>query len=567
LIGAAIGGGYTLLRVLAIPPSSGRGLALWAALAVFAFSDGVVLHLLSRRLSGALRAPSLALVAMGVSLYAIFAVVRTHRGAQSLRRNERARRAGRAPRRSARRHGHDASRLRPRTRRIALADAGPRASGGEGARFTNAFSTSCWTLPAHGSLFTGLAPSQHGATWATEHLSPDVPTLAERFRSAGWRTGAFSANPWITPEFGFGRGFELFEVGDADRRPLRPWLVALTDRGPWRATAPLFEDAGGLGLASEALRFLSARQDPRPAFVFLNLLEPHPPLRSAARRARPLEAAHATAGTGAGRWTRRALDAIDQDRIEDLSPRFERSARDIEGLRLLYAAEIAYDDMLVGRLVAGLEAAGRLDPTVIAVTSDHGENVGDHAPLDHQLGLWDSLIHVPLIVRAPGFRAGEVNDGLISLADVPRMLLSAAGVPDSSASGAGAEAPREAVFFEYDRSPHLLGLIRDRLKIDPTPWDRDLTGIRTLDKKWIVATDGRNEAYDLAVDPGERQNLAPREAEALRRFPPPPPFETLASQLREEMDRRARARPPVKKTSPPMSEESEEKLRSLGYVR
>ena len=78
-----------------------------------------------------------------------------------------------------------------------------------------------------------------------------------------------------------------------------------------------------------------------------------------------------------------------------------RTPREIDGLRRLYAAEVAYDDDLVGRVVASLEASGRLDRTIVVVVSDHGENVGEHLALDHQLGLWDSLVRVPLVIRYP----------------------------------------------------------------------------------------------------------------------------------------------------------------------
>jgi len=89
--------------------------------------------------------------------------------------------------------------------------------------------------------------------------------------------------------------------------------------------------------------------------------------------------------------------------------------------------------------------------------------------------------------------------------------------------------------------------------------------VRTLGEKWIVATDGRNEAYDLAADPGERHNLAASWTGG--ETPPPAPFDALAARLLSMKSQQAREHAPPKKTSPPMSEESEEKLRSLGYVR
>lgn len=554
LLAGALAGVYTLLRRLRVPLDSVRGLALWAGVVVLFIAGAVTARFLTRRLPRLARGngfPLPAALAIGAGIYPLAALAALAAGrspftaipAKSTDRPDvllvvmDTTRADAAPAPS------DARFPTPSVRRLAR----------DGTRFTSAFSTSCWTLPAHGSLFTGLAPSEHGATWASEHLSTDVATLAERFRRAGWRTAAFSANPWITPEFGFGRGFDRFAVGNADLRPLRPWLLALGVPGPWSAAAPLFEDAAGLTLASEAMRFLGAHDDPRPAFVFLNMLEPHLPYDP------PRAALGSLAGSG---WDRRALDAIDQDRIRDLAPGAARAPREIEGLRLLYAAEVSYDDALVGRIVAGLESAGRLDGTVIALTADHGENLGDHPPLDHQLGLWDSLLRVPLILRyPPRVKPGVVDDDLVSLVDVPGALLALAGAPDAGAGGPLlGEGRRDAVFFEYDRSEHLLGLIRDRLKIDPAPWDHDLAGIRTRGAKWIEATDGRHEAYDLAADSGERLNLAPAAGAAT-----PPEWAALSARLREATA--ARTKRPVSVKAPAISDEAAEKLRSLGYVR
>jgi len=437
----------------------------------------------------------------------------------------------------------------------------------EGRRWTRAFSTSCWTLPAHGSLFTGLAPSGCGAGWATGRLPEGAATIAERFAAAGRRTGAFSANPWIVPELGFGRGFERFVVADTDRRPRRPWLVAFL---PWlfarSDAALLFDDKAGLTVVSEALRFLGG-QDGRGAFVFINVMEPHLPYLPPRRFLSRLE------GSG---WDADSLARLDQSRLRDLKPGGERTAREIEGLRLLYAAEVAYCDRLVARLVERLEASKRLEGTILVLTSDHGENLGQHAPLDHQLGLYDTLLRVPLIVRwPPRFAAGTHAEGLVSLADLPGALLELAGVEESlpPARVTAATGPpiasrdgdpralfdpalRDGVFFEYDRPGHILDLIRRDLGIDPKPWDRSLAGIRTATLKWIEASDGRHEAFDLSSDPGETRNLTGL---------PPPELAVLAARLRALVP--AAGAPSPRPTPPGMPAETEQRLRSLGYLR
>jgi len=445
------------------------------------------------------------------------------------------------------------------TTRSDFAPAGPEAPvptpnlsrmAAEGVRFTRAFSTSCWTLPAHGSLFTGLVPSEHGATWSSEHFPDGVSTLAEQLQDAGRRTGAFSANPWITPEFGFDRGFERFFVGDADRHPMKPGLVgSLPALFSPLGAATLYEDAGGLVVASEALSFLGS--DDRPAFVFLNLMEPHLPYIPPDRF---------LAASPDGEWNRRSLDAVDQDLFRDLRPGGERSRREIDGLRRLYAGEVAYVDWLLGRILDRLEDSDRLDDTLVVVTSDHGENLGQHPPLDHQLGLFDTLVHVPLLIRYPSvFPAGAVRDDLVSLVDVPVALLSLArGDTDDPGGPILDGPPRRAVFIEYARPGYILQRIRDRLGIDPAPWDRTLRGVRTSELKWIEASDGRHEAYDLRTDPGEQRNLVDELGTV------PATVAPLAGILDEVSARwvpRADSEPP-----PPISEETAERLRSLGYL-
>ena len=453
---------------------------------------------------------------------------------------------------------------------------------GEGTWHTQAFSTSSWTLPAHGSLFTGRLPSEHGATWKRQRLDDRLPTLAERLRATGRRTAAFSANPWIAPAFGFDRGFDEFTTVDAAHRPRRPALAALLPALAARFDDFLpFEDKGGASLVSALLR--DARWRSGPAFTFLNLMEPHLPYRPPGRFLKTAR------GDG---WGRKALARLDQGHLRGLEPDSDLDAREIAGLRRLYAAEVAYADWLLGQLVRGLERAGRLDRTLIVVTSDHGENLGDHPPLDHQFGVWDTLLQVPLLVRWPGrVPAGTTRDDLISLADLPALVLelSAADRPaaadtlpaaDAAVATTGPAAagfdgapptiPQEPVSehafvsFEYDRPGPLLDSLRNRGAGDVSRFERDLSGVRTRALKWIESSDGRHEAYDLVADPGELRNLAAGGAV-------PPSFAPLAALVRA----RARGTGPAEIRGvaepggevPALDEETERRLRSLGYIR
>lgn len=425
----------------------------------------------------------------------------------------------------------------------------------EGTRFTNAFSTSCWTLTAHASIFTGLTAREHGTGWQDPYLPADFPTVAERFARSGYRTAGFSANVWVSPEFGLDRGFDRFTTLSAADRPPAPWALRLVPSLFASLDAALpFDDKGGSSLASAALRFLAARDD-RPAFVFLNLLEAHMPYAPPERWLRRI----------AGRsWSRRELLDVSQSPLQGLLPGTVPGARQIEGLRALYGAEVAYDDEILGRILEALRASGRLDGTIVAVLSDHGENLGDHPPLDHQLGLWDSLIHVPLIFRAPArLPAGTARDELVSLADIPAALEDLAGIGAQGRRDPidGLE-PRIAVDFSYDRPGEVLDRIRAQLGIDPAPWDRRLDGIRSRATKWIVGSDGTAYAFDLTRDPGETSNLAGAATHGSAPVLPPSGFESLSSLLAQE-NAATPLREPRKRT---MSDDARRQLRSLGYV-
>ena len=135
----------------------------------------------------------------------------------------------------------------------------------EGIRFTRAYSTAPWTKPAVASLFTGLAPAEHGVLShldkhgqgagiiETDVLAPDLVTLAEDFQSAGYETGAIISNPWLVRPYGFDQGFDDFEDGLAQ----------------WHASA--------MDVTLGASLWLAERSAERPWFLYVHYLDPHRP--------------------------------------------------------------------------------------------------------------------------------------------------------------------------------------------------------------------------------------------------------------------------------------------------
>ncbi|HSB60968.1 MAG TPA: sulfatase, partial [Vicinamibacteria bacterium] len=309
--------------------------------------------------------------------------------------------------------------------------------------FEDAYSHSPLTLPSHVSLFTGLLPLHHGVRDNIGfRLKPEAPTLASRLKAAGWRTGGAVSAFVLRGETGIGRGFEFYED-------------ALTTRGGEESLSAMQRDGA---LAVEALTAWLARPGGVRALAFLHLYEPHSP--------------HAPP---------------------------ERHRRH----PLPYDGEIAYADELLGRFLDALKAGGVYERALVAVTSDHGEGLGDHGEQEHGIFLYREALRVPLLLRLPGgARGGTRVAGAVGLADLAPTLLDLLGQPRAGMDGAslrpalssGRAEPRP-VYAETMYPRYHFG------------WSElySATGPRY---RYIRAP--RPELYDLAEDPRETRNLAAR---------------------------------------------------------
>ncbi len=353
-----------------------------------------------------------------------------------------------------------------------------------------------WTLPSHCSMFTGLHPGEHSCRW-DDPLKGAPATVAEVASRRGWRTGAFMANLFYTThESGLQRGFETWE----DFR-LSPRQVLLSS--PLMQTAIARDLLTGQGLAgrTRALRAFKLRGDPkplndrklatqvtdeflawqardaRPFFAVLNLFDAHDPYDPPAP------------------WSRRFGDA--PDRVA------------------LYDGGIAYMDAELGRLLRTLASRGVLDRTIVVVTSDHGEMFGEHGIENHGHALYLPLLHVPLVIRAPGrLPAGGRAPATVGLRDLPATLLDLMAVREATgiegrsfvATAAGADSTRTGslVLAETERSKlfWLNGPAREGAM--HTLLDDSLQYIR--DGK------GREELYRYREDTAQVHNLVARDS-------------------------------------------------------
>jgi arylsulfatase A-like enzyme len=401
----------------------------------------------------------------------------------------------------------------------------------ESRTFDQARSTSTWTSPAHASMFTGLYPGAHGTTQESWTLPDSLSTLAEILGERGYTTAAVSGNPMLTEERGFAQGFDDYR---------QTW---------WGPTART--DLRSFAEIEELIETL-----PSPYFLFVNLIGAHSPYDSCGP-----ECERFTADPFKSPRTNQWLDFY--------RGRVVHSDEDLERLTALYDAELRRADTIVGKIVDDLRSRGRIDETLLVVTSDHGENLGDHGHIDHLFSLYDSTVRVPLLIRHPErFEPGSRSQALVQLPDLFPTILSAAGVPEDEIESQGIDVANESALegrpniLEYYDPVQAMSVVYERSseeekrKLDP--YDRKLEAIVIGNHKLVRGSDGSAELYDLAVDPEERENLAERaEQQAVRRG--------LEASLDRWLARyRKDSAEPVEHA--PVSEETRRALEAIGYI-
>lgn len=448
--------------------------------------------------------------------------------------------------------------------------------------YTRAFAPAPWTLPSHASLFTGTNPSNHGAHADHKQLSSELTTLAETFQHAGYETVAVSNNTWISEEFGFARGFDTFhktwqyvqsdtDLGEIARTKegtdkLRAVANKLTDGNPLtNITNAIYgqffrkqQDDGAKQTNQWVANWLQDRDGTAPFFLFINYLEPH-------LEYRPSE-----------EFTEQFLpDGVSYDEAMDvpqnawsyIAGKTAMSDREFEILRALYRAELAYLDGRFAQLKQLLEDAGEWEDTVFVVMGDHGENIGDHDLMDHQYCLYDTLLHVPLIINGGPFTGGNEDDRLVQLTDLAPTLLDVAGIDAPKARdqfqgasfhpNADAE-PREYAVAEYLAPQPSMEALEKRvgdLPADVYEYDRSLRAIRSSDHKLIRGSDGTREFYDVVDDPGEQHNIADENPEIA---------DELEAKLDDWLDSFEHA---DTSESVSMTQSTQDRLEDLGYLQ
>jgi arylsulfatase A-like enzyme len=370
-----------------------------------------------------------------------------------------------------------------------------------GVRFTHMITTAPWTLPAHASLFTGLYPSTHGATDEHKRLEPGRATLGELLGGAGYATAGFCANPWVV-ETGLKRGFDYF----FDHRPrMRRFARAYFGAQQLGDALLARRDSGGRRSVEAFGRWLDRVPSSRPFFAFMHYNEPHLPFRPPA----PYDRSFLN-GTPAAR-----VRAVNQDCNRYIGGDVTMDAEDFHILTALYDGELRYADHLISRLVEMLGRAGRRDDTMLIVTADHGENLGEHGLMSHKFVLTDTLLRIPLVIHAPAMLpGGVVSDALVQSTDilptVTRLLdISTPPVEGVPLAGPQGLLPVERAFTVSERLRPNLGVFRERYpRFNVDRHDVRKRALRTRTHKYVWHSNGHEELYDLVADPGETREVS-----------------------------------------------------------
>ncbi len=310
--------------------------------------------------------------------------------------------------------------------------------------------------------------------------SPE-PTLAERFDEAGYRAAAFLANPVLRGEAGFKRGFETFEIVAPPPAPGSP-----------------FEGHDARRLHETLLDWFDDVGDPRPLFLWLQTFDPHypyempvdlaerfpsEPVPPAPRVVRPLTA---DARVMQEMFARVIGKPLSEDPLLDPAA---------------YDASIAYADRELSWLLAELDRRDLLENTIVAITSDHGEALGnlDDGTFQHGHSLHEEIVRVPLVILIPGGRGARV-DGVASLIDLAPALLDLAGVPLTSAVISGEACPPLAVGQRLGG-----GLAGGEIGV----WRQPVAGWFVREGRWKLLVDGgKPRLFDLETDPLEARDVA-----------------------------------------------------------
>lgn len=387
-----------------------------------------------------------------------------------------------------------------------------------GARFRRAVSSATWTLPSTTSLLTGLLQEHHGVVTNHHALADDGPTtLAERFADAGWRTAAFVQMVYASDSYGLDRGFDTYRYYATDAEKREDGLAVL-DVATWLRE----REAAG-----------------ERSFTYAHFRRPHSPYD-------PDNASVAALGVDPTSVPRERLELLmhADSRVRGLD---DLRDGELDLLRGMYRANIRSIDE---RLATLLDWASERDDTLVVITADHGEGLGEHGHFGHGDRLFPEHVGVPFVIVGPGVEARDV-DARVTTVDV------AATLADLCALDAD---PRDfdgrslATTLRGGDDLEQRGVLASGRYRAPT----SMPPVAHKGPRWTVVRhgDGAVSLFDTRADPQETRDIADEHPDVVAARLP---------ELERLVDRGVRASVPGG-AGPALDAARREQLEALGYV-
>lgn len=364
-----------------------------------------------------------------------------------------------------------------------------------GVQFENAISPSSWTLPSFASMFTGLYPHQHGAD-SVSPLAPQVSTLAQALKSSGYQTAGFNANAaYGQASQGIARGFDVYLDGSENLR--QNMVQTLFGRTFTkfvylrftRFERPEWQHADEINRKVE--HWLSKRSR-QPYFLFINYFDVHAPYFAARQYVNRF-----------GGLPSDGIPAI-QSNINGADQSTSTPAQQAAILER-YDDALAYTDNRIGALIESLAKSPDWSNTVVIVTSDHGETLGQHGVFGHGMNLWRELVHVPLIILGSGIPQGVRIHDVVGTRSLYATILGLAAGRDATPSRSALQS-----YWTPGRDARVLPNVAvSELGMCPafSRFENTFISVTTPQWHYILDAHGQTQLFNWVEDPQEKLNL------------------------------------------------------------
>lgn len=415
-----------------------------------------------------------------------------------------------------------------------------------GVRYTRAFSSAPWTMPAHASLFTGRSVDEHRLSMpGIDVLSPELETLAERLHENGYETAAFSENISVSDAFGLLRGFEVRETTVVVEVNKQIKVKKLN--------------------ASEAFRSWIARRDSsRPFFAFVNIQDAHAPY--------PVHDVNPWVPEGTPRHLVHDRNPRPESQICGALPPEDQVAI----LRGLYHGGVHQADRKLGEIVAAAHKSLGDQRLITIATSDHGELFGEDQMLGHEFSVNHNLLLVPLVVNGLEALKPSVIHSPVGLVDIVPTVLEWVGA-DQIAELRGRPLPLDEAAADAIPPRTFFSAYTDQFIMVPDEWKETVRPINKNALRQFCVKSNRVHGgmaslirypfkyvwyeryapslYDLSWDPNEKSDQLKYQGDLV---------ESFAAEMKRRVEA-SRISEPAPDDSQ-LSEEALEALKQLGYV-